>query len=288
MTTAGPSSASYPSSTGGPVSPSDPSSARSAGSLDSNTPLSGPAMPGWSSSSRQRAHSSADVRDPPRRVATSPKIPLRNSQHAPRSSDGISARDSRGSTRSHAPHPATHVETSPHFSRVLPPINASPLEPRSSTEPCVSATCSFPPRPSSCAFVNNTQRHDASAGPAPESGSTSVALGIPPPFALQPQPQWDPHTFAPFTPPEFASWSHPSGSARSSFSAVGVHDRVNRSPRGRNFYTSSGEPRRSVQLDPPYPHHIIPPSRGLRHSTPASSFRASGTGQGRARSDDEA
>ncbi|KAG6372433.1 hypothetical protein JVT61DRAFT_7530 [Boletus reticuloceps] len=294
VTTAGPSSSSYPSPpTGGhasEVSHSGPGSARSAGSLDSSRPLSGPGMPGWSSSPHQRRHSSPEERDPPRRVPMSPGTPLGNSQSPfpPRSPDGISTRDSRGCTRGLAPHPAaqaTHIETSPHFSRVLPPINFGALEPRSSAEPSVSASSPFPPQLPSRTFVNTAQRHDASARSANELGSSPVSLSIPPPFALQPQPQWDPQTFVPFTRPEFASWSHPSGSARSSFSAVGAHDRV-LSPRGRHFYTSS-EPRRSGQLDPPLPHHIISPSRGQRHSTPVPSFRTSASGQTHARSEND-
>ncbi|KAF8553114.1 homeobox-domain-containing protein [Imleria badia] len=286
--TAGPSS--YPSpSAGGPpseVSPSCPSSARSADSLDLNPPLSGPGMPGWSS--HQRRHSSAEVRDPPRQALKSPQFLLANSQHPllPRSSDVISTRDSRGGTRGLAPRPpaqATHVQSPPNFSRVLPPINLSALEPRSSTESCVSATASFPPQPTSRTIMNTVQRHD---GSAVEPGSSPV---FPPPFALQPQPQWDPHTFAPFTRPEFASWSYPSGSARLTLSAVGVPDRVphNLSPRGRHFYSFSDEPRRSGQPDPPLLHHIIPASRAQRHSTSASSsLRASGSGHGHVRSDD--
>ncbi|KAF8129895.1 hypothetical protein EV363DRAFT_1168165 [Boletus edulis] len=281
VTTAGPSSSYSSPPTGGhasEVSHSGPGSARSAGSFDSSRPLSGPGMPGWSSSPHQRRHSSAEERDPPRRVPMSPGTPLGNSHSPfpPRSPVGISTRDSRGSTRGLAPHPAaqaTHIEPSPHFSRVLPPINFSALEPCSSAEPCVSASSPFPPQLPSRTFAN-------------ELGSSPVSLSISPPFALQPQPQWDPQAFVPFTRPEFASWSHPSGSARSSFSAVGAHDRV-LSPRGRHFYTSS-EPRRSGQLDPPLPHHIITPSRGQRHSTPVSSFRTSASGQSHARSDNEA
>ena len=240
-------------------------------------------MPGWSSSSHQRRHSSAEEWDPPRLAPTSPEIPLGNPQHPlpPQS-------DSRGSTRGFVLQPtaqATHIETSPHFSRLLPPINLGALEPRSSTESSVSATSYFPPQPpSSLTFVNTVLRHDPSARHAVEPGSP-VRPGIPPPFALQPQPQWDPHTFAPFTRPEFASWSHTRGSSlspvRSSFSAVGVV-----SPRARHVFPSSGEPRRSGQLDPPLPHHIIPPSRGQRHSTSASSSRASASGHRHARSED--
>ena len=225
-------------------------------------------MPGWSS--HQRRHSSAEVRDPPRRTLTSPKSLLGNS-HPP---DGMSTGDSRGSTHGLAPRPqATHVDSPPHFSRVLAPIHLGALESRSSTEP---ATFSFP----SSHTLGNTPV---------EPGSSSVSRGLPPPFALQPQPQWDPHTFVPFTRPEFASWSHPSGSARTSFSAVGLHDRSphDLSPRGRHFYSFSDEPRRSGQFDPPLLHHIIPSSRAQRHSTSASSsLRASGSGQGHARSDD--
>lgn len=293
MTPTGPSPSSYPSPpAGGELSLSVPSSAHSSvheskGSLDSDPALSGPGIPGWLSSSHQRGPPSAEEWDPPRRAPTSPEIRL---------SEGISARDSRGSTRGPAPQPAqaTQAETSPHFSRVLPPINLSALEPRSSTEPYVSATPSFPPQPPSRTSLNIIQRHDSSARPAIEPGNP-VRLTIPPPFALQPQPQWDPQTFAPYARPKFSSWLQTSGSslssARTSFSAVAAHDRVLRnisphSSRGRHFHLSSGEPHRGNELDP-LPHHIIPPSRGHRLSTPATSSRASVSGEGHARSDDE-
>lgn len=305
MTPAGPSSSSYPSpSVSGPISEvslSGPSSSRSAvheskGSLDSNPALSGPGILGWSSSPHQRGPPSAGEWESPRRPPTSPSG---NSQHPPppRLPEGISAHDSRGSTRGPVPQPAqaTQVETLPNFSRVLPPINLSALEPRSSTESYVSATSSFPPQPPSRTSLNIVQQHDSSVRP-PIEPSSPVRLGIPPPFALQPQPQWDPHTFVPYTRPEFASWSQTSGSplspARTSFSAVGTHDRVMRnvspdSAHGRHFYPSSGEPHRGAQLDP-LPHHITPPSRGQRLSTSAASSLASVSREGHARSDDEA
>ncbi|KAG8215642.1 hypothetical protein J3R82DRAFT_7512 [Butyriboletus roseoflavus] len=290
MTPAGPSSSSYPYPTRSGVHASK-------GSLDSDPGLSGPGIPGWSSSSHQRGPPSAEEWEPPLRAPTSPEITLGSPKPPlpPRLSEGIPARDSRGSTHGPALQPAqaTHVETSPHFSRVLPPISLSALEPRSSTEPYVSATPSFPPQPPSRTSLNIIQRHDSSARPAIEPGSpVRLTRSIPPPFALQPQPQWDPQTFAPYTRPEFASWSQTSGSsmssARTSFSAAGAHDRLTRnmSPdpsHGRHFYPSSGEPYRGNQLDP-----LLPPSRGQRLSTSASSSRASVSGEGHAISDDEA
>ena len=289
-TPAEPSSSSLPSpSTGGHASQgshSGPSSAHSAhdsaASLDSNPALSAPGLPGWSPSSYQRGPPSAEERDPQRRPPTSPETPLGNSQH-PRLSQGISARDSRASARGPAPQPASppHVETSPRFSGVLPPIHFSALEPRSSTDSYVSATPSFPP---SRTFVTTAQHP---ARPAVEPGSPTRS-NIPPPFVLQPQPQWDPQTFTPYTRPEFSSWLHGSTlpSARTSFSAVGAHDRIMHpvspdAPRRRHVYSFPGEPR-------PLFHPIItPPSRHPPFSTSASS-RASGSRQGHARSDDEA
>ncbi|KAG9312403.1 hypothetical protein JVU11DRAFT_6784 [Chiua virens] len=97
----------------------------------------------------------------------------------------------------------------------------------------MSATSSFPPQPPSRSAVNIIQRHDPSVRPPVDQGSP-VPPTIPPPFVLQPQPQWDPQTFVPYTPPEFASWSQPSGSplssARSSFSAFVAHDHRVSSP----------------------------------------------------------
>lgn len=309
MTPAGPSSSSssFPSpSAVGPtseVSLSGPSSARSAmqeskGSLDSNPALSGPGVFSWLSSSHPRGHSSEEW-EPPRRAPTSPETPPGSSQHPlpPRLPQGISTHDSRGSTRGSAPQPAqaTHAETSPHFSRVLPPINLSALEPCSGTEPYVSPTSSLPPQPPSRSSLNIVQRHDSSSRPAIEPDSP-VRLSIPPPFALQPQPQWDPQTFVPYTRPEFASWlqtlDSSLSSARRSFSSFGAHDRVMRnvSPdpsRGTHFYSSSGELHRGAQLDS-LPHHIISSSRGQRLTTSAASSRASVSGEGHARSDNEA
>lgn len=295
MTPAGPSTTSYPSPSTGALaselSHSAPSSAQSphdsAASLDSNPALSGPGIASWSSSSYKRGPPSAEEREPPRRPPTSPETPLGNSQRH-RLSQSISARDSRGSTRGLSPPPtqSTHVETSPHFSSVLPPITLSALEPRSSTEPYVSATSSFPPHPTSRTFVNIVQHHDSSPRPAVKQGSP---VRIPPPFVLQPQPQWDPQTFTPYTRPQFTSWLQSSGSplssAKTPFSTVEAHDRVMHTldvSRPRHIYPSLGEPH------PPI-HPIVPPppSRNQRFSTSAPSFRASVSRQGHARSDDE-
>lgn len=298
MTPAGPSSASYPSpSSGAPgsdVSHSASSSAQSArdsvASFDPNPTLSGPGMRHWSPSSYQRRPRSAGDREPSRRPPTStPETPLGNSQH-PRLSQGISARDSRRSTRGLSPHStqSKHVETSPHFSGVLPPITSNALEPRSSTEPYVSAMPSFPPQPPSHTFVNTVQHHDSSARPTVEQGSP-VRPGIPPPFVLQPQPQWDPQTFTPYTRPQFATWLQPSGSplssARTTVSPVGAHDRITHThpadvSRRRLAHPSLGDSHSTSQ-------HIIPPPFS-RFSASASSSRASVSREGHTGSDEEA
>ncbi|KAF9222200.1 homeobox-domain-containing protein [Gyrodon lividus] len=266
-------------------------------SLDSNSGLSGPGIPG-PPSSYQRRPASAGVWEPSRQAPASPESALAGSQQprVSRTSEAIPSRDSRDSMRTLVlqPSPAPQADMSPQLSRVLPPISPSALELRSSIG--VSAASSFSSQHRSRTPVNIVRRHDSTSHPTTEEG-ISPSLNIPPPFALQPQPQWDPQTFTPYTRPEFASWSNTPGSslsARASFSAVGAHDRVthNVSPNlshSRYFYPSSGEHRRiassrSHPFDPL--HDIIPPSPGQRFS-PASS-RPSVSGESHARSDDEA
>ncbi|KAF9232391.1 hypothetical protein BU15DRAFT_67508 [Melanogaster broomeanus] len=188
MGSAGPSTSSYLSSAGGSASetsqpgPSGSSATvpESKQSLDSNPGLSGPGIPGWLPS-RPRRPASAEEWEP----LTSPDSTLAGSQQprVSRTSEGIPGRDSRSS-----PAPVEEIDESPRFSRVLPPISLGTPEQRNSTD-------------------------------STEQGSSS-SLNIPPPFALQPQPQWDPHTFAPYTPPEFTSWMHSPGSSRSALSFV--------------------------------------------------------------------
>ncbi|KIJ62415.1 hypothetical protein HYDPIDRAFT_41913 [Hydnomerulius pinastri MD-312] len=304
MGSSNPSTSSYRSpAEGGPASEtpeSGPSSSRtnvpeSRGSLDSNPGLSGPGMPGWRSS-YQRRPASAGEWEPSRQAPASPESAMAGSQQTriSRTAEGIPSRDSR-STHALAPRsaPMQEDDMSPRLSRVLPPINLSALEPRSSIDPYVSATSSFPPHQSRTS-VNIVQRHDSTSRHPSEQGS-SAALNIPPPFALQPQPQWDPQTFAPYTRPEFASWSNTPGSslsARASFSATGAHDRLTHTvppnlSRVRHFYPSSGEQRIASHRSHPFDavHDVISPSRG--QLSPVSS-RPSPSGEGHARSDDEA
>lgn len=131
---------------------------------------------------------------------------------------------------------------SPPSSRVLPPIHLSALESRIRTDPYVSPTSSLPHSQSSS---TSTMHHQQSTG-----HRISTVLGISPPFALQPQPQWDPNSFAPFTRPEFASFSSSSRSTQlasgSFFSSPGSRDRFAphvspELPRTREYRPSSGE-----------------------------------------------
>ncbi|KAG1726833.1 hypothetical protein EDB19DRAFT_2042958 [Suillus lakei] len=135
---------------------------------------------------------------------------------------------------------------SPPSSRMLPPIHFSALESRISTEPYVSPTSSYPPpphQPSSTSIMHHEPTRYT-------EHRISTVLGIPPPFALQPQPQWDPNSFAPFTRPEFASFSSPPRStqfAPGSFSSSpGSRDRFAphlspELPRTREYHPPSGE-----------------------------------------------
>ncbi|KAG1897903.1 uncharacterized protein F5891DRAFT_1191534 [Suillus fuscotomentosus] len=127
---------------------------------------------------------------------------------------------------------------SPPSSRVLPPIHFSALESRISTDPYMSPTSSLPP--SHLSSTSIMHQHE----PTRHTERTSTVTGIPPPFALQPQPQWDPNSFAPFTRPEFASFSSPSRSGR--FLSSESRDRFapHVSPElhnTREYHLSSGE-----------------------------------------------
>ncbi|KAF8839188.1 homeobox-domain-containing protein [Paxillus ammoniavirescens] len=304
---AGPSTSSYLSSSAGGGSASEtpqlgPSSSRTPGpeskrSLDSNSGLSGPGIPGPPSYPRRPA--SAGVWEPSRQTPTSPESALAGIQQhrVSRTSEGLPPRDSRGSTHTSAPqpNPVQEVDRSPQLSRVLPPIGPSPLNSPSSIGLYVPAISSFPPQHHSRTSVNILQRHDSTPLFTNEQGS-SASVNIPPPFTLQPQPQWDPQTFTPYTRPEFASWSNSPGSslsARATSSAAGAHDRLTHNvspnlPRGRHIHPSAGEHRsiashRSQPFDPI--HDIISPSRGQRLS-PAPS-RPSFSAEGHVGSDNE-
>ncbi|KAH7886555.1 hypothetical protein F5I97DRAFT_1868093 [Phlebopus sp. FC_14] len=188
-----------------------PSSSRSTvpesgASLDSNPVLSGPGMPGWRSA-YQRRPASAEVREPSSHAAASPESAAGGPSFSRPPAEGNSRGDSREAiSRSMRPPVSPPDDTSPHVSRLLPPINIRALEPRSSADPYVSATSPFPPLQPR-ASVNVVQRHAAEQ-------RSSASPSIPPPFALQPQPQWDPQAFTPYTRPEFTSWST-TGSSRS-------------------------------------------------------------------------
>jgi hypothetical protein len=169
---------------------------RSGPSLDPG--LSGPGIPG-----RRTSPYPASSEEYPR-IAPSPDS---TSSMLNRSSRGLQEFPSltlrEPVPRMLAPHSFLMHEDaqSPPSSRVLPPIHFSSLESRISTDPHVSPTSSLPPSQSSSTSI---MRHHE-----PTYHRVSTVLGIPPPFALQPQPQWDPNSFAPFTRPDFASFSSP-------------------------------------------------------------------------------
>ncbi|KAG1868354.1 hypothetical protein DFJ58DRAFT_837988 [Suillus subalutaceus] len=136
---------------------------------------------------------------------------------------------------------------SPPSSRMLPPIHFSALDSRISTDPYMSSTSSFPLPPSQPSSSTSIMHHHEPTRHTEHRIST--VLGIPPPFALQPQPQWDPNSFAPFTRPEFASFSSPSRStqfAPGSFFSPGSRDRFAlhvspELPHTREYHPSLGE-----------------------------------------------
>lgn len=133
---------------------------------------------------------------------------------------------------------------SPPSSRVLPPIHSSALESRISTDPYVSPTSSLPPTQSSSTSI--VHHHEPTRHPYHR---ISTVLGMPPPFALQPQPQWDPSSFAPFTRPDFASFASsrsPQFASGSFSSSPASRDRFAlhaspEFPRTREYHPSSGE-----------------------------------------------
>ncbi|KAG2129619.1 hypothetical protein DEU56DRAFT_758115 [Suillus clintonianus] len=144
---------------------------------------------------------------------------------------------------------------SPPSSRVLPPIHFSALESRISIDPYVSPTSSFPPPHSQSSFTSIMHHHEPTRY---TEHRISTVLGIPPPFALQPQPQWDPNSFKPFTRPEFASFSPPRSTqfAPGSFSP-GSRDRIAphispELPPRREYHPSSGE-RHFASSSAPHP-----------------------------------
>ncbi|OAX34564.1 homeobox-domain-containing protein [Rhizopogon vinicolor AM-OR11-026] len=167
-------------------------------------------------------------------------------------------------------------EQSPPSSRVLPPIYSTPLESRISTDPYVPSTSS-----SQLSHSSPSIMHLQVPTSHRTEHSISTALGISPPFALQPQPQWDPHSFIPYTRPDFASFL-PSA-ARGGISILGTRDRVvphvsPDSARRMEYYPSSSERIRPPSSQArPYTHRDmvdsspgLPPTRS-RH-LPSSSL----------------
>jgi len=159
-----------------------------------------------------------------------------------------------------------------HTSRALPPINTSAWNSQQyqrqrqpdhhghgssapTTDPYTPGNLPFPLQAGSTS--SPSQLHRRTRGMI--SGSTGTELGatlpnISAPFTLQPQPQWDPRTFAPTCKPDFSAWTRGSSSspgssmyqsrpARQSFSSFSV---FGTSPRRDG---SDGE-RRSVSPGP--------------------------------------
>ncbi|KAG0696483.1 hypothetical protein DFH29DRAFT_196519 [Suillus ampliporus] len=190
--------------------------------------LSGPGIPG--------RHTSEEY---PRLAPVSPESTSSTANSSSRSLDELPSLTLREpAPRLLAPRPFLlhHGEQSPPSSRVLPPIH---LESRFSIDPYVSST-------------SITHHHEPTRYPEPRISSV---LGLPPPFALQPQPQWDPNSFAPYTRPEFASFSSPPRSVPGSFrDAPHVSPELARNP--------SSDERRLSSLLLPRPFNTLRNPRG--------------------------
>lgn len=159
-----------------------------------------------------------------------------------------------------------------HTSRALPPINTGAWNSQQyqrerqphhhshgssvTTDPYTPGNPPFPLHAGSTSSPSQLHRRTQgmiSGGTRTESGA--ALPNIPAPFTLQPQPQWDPRTFAPTCKPDFSAWARgPSSSspgsstyysrpARQSFSSFGV---FGTSPRR----DGSGGERRSVSPGP--------------------------------------
>ncbi|KAG2130424.1 uncharacterized protein EDB93DRAFT_82559 [Suillus bovinus] len=194
---------------------------RSGPSLDPG--LSGPGIPGWRKSPYPTSSEEYS------RVAPSPdstsSIPNRSS-HGLEEFPSLTLREPLPrmlAPRSFLMHEGAQ---SPPSSRMLPPIQFSALQSRISTDPYVSPTSSLPPsKPSSTSIMHH---HEPTRY---TEQRISTVLGIPPPFALQPKPQWDPNSFAPFTRPEFASFSSPPRSTQFASGSFSSESRDRFAPR---------------------------------------------------------
>jgi hypothetical protein len=217
------------------VGASRPTVPESGGSLDPG--LSGPGIPG-----RRISPYPSSAEDYPRPAPASPELPAstaRRSSHVVREFPSLTLREPAPRLLVPRPFLVHESDQSPPSSRMLPPIYSGTLESHISTEPYVPSTSSSRlPQPSASIMHHHEppSRHTEQ--------SISVALGIPPPFALQPQPQWDLRSFTPYTRPEFASFSR--SAARGGISTLRTRDRfsphVSPEPvRRRGYHPSSGE-----------------------------------------------
>ncbi|KAH7907593.1 hypothetical protein BJ138DRAFT_1212721 [Hygrophoropsis aurantiaca] len=252
-----------------------PSASRTSEAFDLDPGLSGPGMPGAHSRHHRRPESAGDW-ELSRRDSVDPVL----APALAHSRTSLGAEETRGlreaklpSMRSLVPRPHHPPDddrsTDPSFSRTLPPLNFGASD--SHNVDRFASPTSYLPLPYSRNLnvnVNSMPSSSLSAHHPPDQGSSGY-INIPPPFALQPPPQWDPQSFTPYTRPEFASWSdrpRRSQSARGSFSAVGAHDRSTPNiSRGRHYFPSTGEQQHTPSFRPrPFDpiHDIITASRG--------------------------
>ncbi|KAH9933698.1 hypothetical protein B0H21DRAFT_711689 [Amylocystis lapponica] len=185
--------------------------------------LSGPGIPGPSSSSRAQypsaldAHMAAEGLHPPTGY---PGPPIQPAYGTTRPTSGTSSLDpyrlGPRSMRLHGTSSAGDPRQQLDYPITLPPI-VEPTQPRtgalgtsSSTRyPPLAPISSLAPVPPPSAMA---EHHRRLASQTESPFAHAPALNIPPPFTLQPRPQWDDTALSPFSRPGSSSLSRPGSS----------------------------------------------------------------------------
>ncbi|EGN97533.1 hypothetical protein SERLA73DRAFT_161532 [Serpula lacrymans var. lacrymans S7.3] len=241
-------------------------------SFDAGPQLSGPGMPGWNpeyhpaSPIRERGQPLSGHRSPDHMISP-------DSYTSSRASEGFQNIPAPLGIRPLAPRPLLRPfasdETPGAHPRALPPLDFSAPHLRSTAMPYPSSSPRSPAPLLSHPAGNVTQYQ------SPPSHHGRVApFVIPPPFALEPQPQWDPRTFSPFSRPGFSPWSigpRSSLSMSGNFHAAGGPSASG----GRPYHMSSGPLRpvsssRSGRFDPVHDVTSIGQERDEYPPSPAS------------------
>ncbi|KAG1719559.1 uncharacterized protein EDB91DRAFT_1257567 [Suillus paluster] len=261
--------------------PDTPEASASRGVPRSGPSLSGPGIPGQRTSPYPASSEEYPRLAPmsPESTSSDPNPSSRGLQEFP----SLTLREP--APRMLAPRPFLLHEggQSPPSSRMLPPIHFSALESRITINPYVSPTSSYPLPHSQASSTSVTHHHEPTRY---TEHHISTVLGIPPPFALQPQPQWDPNSFAPYTRPEFASFSSPSRSTRFALGGFSPGSRDRFAPHvspelGRRREYHASDERRLTSSSLPRPFNTLIDPRGYPACKPSSA------GNSGMRSDDD-